>query len=37
MKEKSLISGGNQEKITTITKKMAHNERCLRKNTYLCT
>ena len=37
MKEKSLRSGGNQEKMTTFAKNTAHNERRLLNFSYLCT
>ena len=36
MKEKSLISSGNQEKFTTFAKNTAHNERRLLNFSYLC-
>ena len=36
MKENSLISGGNQEKITTLSKNTVPNAPRLRKNAYLC-
>ena len=36
MKEKSLRSGGNQEKMTTFAKNTAHNERRLLNFSYLC-
>ena len=37
MKEKSIRSGRNQEKITTFAKNTAHNERRLLNFSYLCT
>ena len=36
MKEKSIRSGRNKEKMTTFAKNTAHNERRLKKNAYLC-
>ena len=37
MKEKTIRSGRNQEKMTTFAKNTAHNERRFKKNAYLCT
>ncbi len=36
MKEKSIRSGRNKEKMTTFAKNTAHKATRLRKNAYLC-